>query len=100
MLGTLDEEKKSNWKSYIVPLVHAYNATRHESTGFSPHYLMFGWHPKLAIDSFLGKQTNRSSKSHASYVDQLKQRLNFAYNTAAKVAEKAGRRHKTHYDKS
>ena len=54
MLGTLDEEKKPDWKSYVAPLVYSYNATRHESTGYSPHFLMFGWHPRLAIDAFLG----------------------------------------------
>ena len=33
MLGTLENSKKSDWKSYVPSLVHAYNATRHESTG-------------------------------------------------------------------
>jgi transposase InsO family protein len=42
MLGTLDEERKPDWKSYVAPLVHSYNATRNESTGYSPHFLMFG----------------------------------------------------------
>lgn len=37
MLSTLDEDKKSDWKSYVVPMYHAYNATRHDTTGFSPH---------------------------------------------------------------
>jgi transposase InsO family protein len=48
MLGTLDEEKKPDWKSYVALLVHSYNATRHESMGYNPHFLMFGWHPRLA----------------------------------------------------
>ena len=99
MLGTLDEDKKTNWKVYVAPLVHAYNATRHESTGYSPHYLMFGWHPRLAIDAFLGNQTNPSvSGDRVSYISSLKKRLQFAYKTAAKNAEKAGRRHKVRYD--
>lgn len=36
MLGTLAPEQKSDWKTYIGPLIHAYNTTKHETTGFSP----------------------------------------------------------------
>ena len=35
MLGTLEDHQKQDWKSYVAPLVHAYNATRHDSTFFS-----------------------------------------------------------------
>lgn len=99
MLGTLEDEKKINWKSYVAPLVHAYNATKHESTGYSPHFLMFGWHPRLAIDAFLGSDVNYSCNTdRQSYVSGLKKRLQFAYKTAAKTAEKVNRRHKSRYD--
>jgi transposase InsO family protein len=46
MLGTLEPEQKKNWKAYVGPLVHAYNCTQHDSTGFSPYYLMFGRNPR------------------------------------------------------
>ena len=36
MLGTLEDHKKDDWKSYFAPLVHSYNATKHPSTGYSP----------------------------------------------------------------
>lgn len=51
MLGTLDAEQKQDWKTNVLSLVQAYNATRHDTTGYSPHYLMFGWHPRLVIDA-------------------------------------------------
>lgn len=54
VLGTLFEQQKSDWKSYVSTLTHAYNAAEHESTGYAPFYLMFGRHPRLAIDAFLG----------------------------------------------
>ena len=98
MLGTLDEEKKPDCKLFVAPLVHSYNATRQESTGYNPHFLMFGWHPRLAIDAFLGVTSDLPVKDHITYVSSLEKRLKFAYKTAAKVAEKASKRHKTRYD--
>ena len=54
ILGMLEEYQKSDWKSHVPSLVHAYNATLHSSTGYSPYFLMFGRHLRLAIDAFLG----------------------------------------------
>ena len=68
MLGTLEDDQKTDWKSYVPPLVHAYNSTRHESTGFSPHYLMFGRHPRLAVDAFLGIKPGNESSDKSKYV--------------------------------
>ena len=42
MLGTLTDEKKADWKSYVSSLVQAYNSTRNDSTRYAPFYLMFG----------------------------------------------------------
>jgi hypothetical protein len=99
MLGTLNDEQKVNWKNYVAPLVHSYNATRHESTNYSPHVLIFGWHRNLTVDAFLGVDTALAQgKRHESYARQLEKRLQFAYKTAYKAAEKASRRHKTRYD--
>ena len=38
MLVTLEDHQKDYWK------VHAYNAVKHDSTGYSPFFLMFGRH--------------------------------------------------------
>ena len=38
MLGTLSEQQKSDWKAHVPTLTNAYNATEHESTGFSPFF--------------------------------------------------------------
>ena len=98
MLGTLEDDQKSDWKSYVPSLVHAYNSTRHESTGYSPHYLMFGRHPRLAVDAFLGIKPGPERSDKSKYVTDLKKRLEFAYKAASKEAHRQGRRHKTVYD--
>ena len=101
MLGTLQEQQKADWKSHLSTLTHAYNATEHESTGFSPFFLMFGRHPRLAIDAFLGlrKEDETMRKRHKDYVDGLKSRLGTAYRTANEEAKAAARKQKKHYDK-
>ena len=37
MLGTLSEEEKSDWKSHLGCMTHAYNCTKHASTTYSPY---------------------------------------------------------------
>ena len=98
MMGTLKERQKSDWKTFVPSLTHAYNATMHESIGFSPFYLMFGRHPRLAIDAFLGIGSSEEHKSHQDYVDRLKDRLQYAYERAEIEARKKGKKYKKYYD--
>lgn len=100
MLGTLEDGRKRDWKSHVPALVHAYNSTRHDTTGFTPHFLMFGRHPRLAVDAFLGIEPDKdpSNQDKSSYISGLKRRLNFAYKIASKEARRQGQRHKQRYD--
>ena len=80
MLGTLEESRKVDLKSHVSTITHAYNAASHDCTGFSPFFLLFGQHPRLAVDAFLGlPQDTETVKGHKDYVDRLKQRLATAY---------------------
>ena len=99
MLGTMSEKQKSDWKSRVPILTHANNAAMHESTGFSPFFLMFGRHPGLAIDDFLGIRSSEERKFHQDYADKLKNRLSDAYKCACEDAAQKGEKCKHYYDK-
>ena len=54
MIGTLPDEYKTQWPQHILTLVHAYNCTQSNATGYSPFYLLYGWKPLLPIDIEFG----------------------------------------------
>lgn len=47
ILATLGQEKKPAWSQSVPYLVHAYNSTKCDATGYSPYYLMFGREARL-----------------------------------------------------
>ena len=99
VLGTLEDYQKSDWKAHVPTLVHAYNATFHDSTGYSPYFLMFGRHPRLAVDAFLGLNSDSlSSTTQTEYVRKLRDRLSFVYKKAQEASKKASAKHKLNYD--
>ena len=98
MLGTIEPSKKSDWKSYVSPIVHAYNCTRHSSTGFSPYYLMFGREPRLPIDLVFGLEINQPKQPRTKYVQDMRERLRHSYQLASEAAKKSGKRQKKYYD--
>ncbi|KAJ7991580.1 hypothetical protein DPEC_G00285340 [Dallia pectoralis] len=84
MLGTLDEEDKHHWRDFVRPVVHAYNCTRNDATGYSPYELMFGRQPMLPVDLILGlKPPTETHTTHSEYVQTLRQRLKESYALAA-----------------
>ena len=102
MLGTLSEEEKSDWKSHLGCMTHAYNCAKHASTTYSPYYLMFGRHPRLPIDIEFGlnKPNCSDNSSKSRYIQKLRRRLNYAFQKASKYSDQQAKKYKQGYDKS
>ncbi|CAI5656751.1 unnamed protein product [Oreochromis niloticus] len=99
MLGTLSDNEKLHWKEYVKPLVHAYNCTKNDVTGYSPYVLMFGRQPRLPIDLVFGLPVNAQKKSHSQYVSDLKHKLEESFKIATSNTQKNAERNKTRFDK-
>jgi transposase InsO family protein len=100
MLSCLPDEEKSRWKDQVAYVVHAYNCTRHESTGFSPFQLMFGRKPRLPVD--IVRDVNLLQDGDADYlkyVQDVRQSLKKAYEKAMVKSEEQHLRGKEAYDK-
>lgn len=99
MLGTLEPSQKCQWSQHIAHLVHAYNCTVNEATGFSPYFLMFGREARLPVDvCFAVSPDNTSPVSYLKYVAKMKQELQAAYQLAQATAQKMNQSNKERYD--
>ena len=81
ILRTLEGEEKTNSKVHEAPFVHAYNASRHASTKFSPFYLMFSCKPRLDIDLGEGEyKVEAVSPGYGMFVESLRKIMKVLYS--------------------
>ena len=100
MLGTLEDKDKQHWRDFVKPLVHAYNCTRNDTTGYSPYELMFGRQPRLPVDFILGiTPDTESPQTHSEFVSSLRRRLQESYSLATVSAQKSRDKNKIRFDK-
>ena len=99
MIGKLDPNHKHRWPDHISSICHAYNTTRSQVTGYSPHFLMFGCRRCLPIDLLFLTVRRAAVKGVDSYVTSLYDHLCLAIGKARATAEKEARRFKRIYDR-
>ena len=99
MLGTLEPDKKPDWKKYFPSSTYAYNCNKHETTKMSPHELMFGRKPRLPIDSMFDTPVQAVSNTTKDYIEALKKRMKTAQDIASKVTQEARAKMKIIYDR-
>ena len=99
MLGTLDPKKKADWKSHVGSLVLVYNCTKHDTTGFSPYYLLFGHHHRIVVDLALGRHESSGPVTSHDYINTLKEGLKEVYDLAESSVKHSQADQKDRYDR-
>lgn len=100
MLDTLEPDQNADWKKHVGPLVHAYNCTGHEQTGYRRFLLMFGRKPRLPVDLAFGiERGEKQHVNHSKYIDELQTRLKSSYELATRSVDKARDKQKDHCDR-
>nr|KAG5711896.1 hypothetical protein BaRGS_026337 [Batillaria attramentaria] len=101
MLKTLPQDQKGKWHQHLQKMVHAYNCTKSEATGYSPFFLLYGRTPRLPVDILFRIQRPELTqrKDIAKYVQEYRDSMQEAYSKAAQAAEKASSRQARHSNK-
>lgn len=97
MLRTLEETEKTRWKEHLNKVVHAYNSTIHEATGYSPFFLLFGREPTLPVDLLFPKKTCET-QTPAGYAEKWREAMQEAYAIALKNMRKSAKRSRDYYN--
>ena len=97
MMRTLPESHKTHWRDHVSKLVHAYNCTRLEATGYSPFYLLFGRSPRLPIDLAFNVKDPDNTTNYSQYVSKWLAAMKEAYTRASNLASRNANRGKKQY---
>ena len=72
LLTSLSKDQKDNWPLHLPPLIFAYNATPHSTTGYQPYELMFGCKAPTICSAWLRLADNNDNylQSKCEWVNQ------------------------------
>ena len=97
MIGKTVQSHQRDWPQRLPYVVSAYNSSVHESTGYSPNFLMFGRELQMAVDITLGNPSG-PPYSVNEYAEHLIGIMAMAYEDVRGHLGRAATRNKNAYD--
>jgi hypothetical protein len=79
-------QKHENWPELVPYIEFAYNTSVHQSTGFSPHYIVYGQQPRMTIENKLG--VKRLVDSESLFQEMIYDRLENIRKKARQLFQK------------
>lgn len=98
MIGRVIEENHRDWDSLLPYVMAAYRSSRHESTQYSPNFLMMGREVRSPADLIYGSPVDGLPLTYDDYAEELQQRMRTAYSLVRGHLRVAAERTKRYYD--
>jgi len=100
MLGKVVSQNQRNWDEFLPTVMGAYRASRHESTGFSPNFLMLGKENAAPLDVVYGIPVGEEEhyESQDGFVDNRLKIMRESYRIARENLGCSAERAKKYYD--
>ena len=100
MIGKVVHSNHRDWDERLPSIMAAYRAARHESTGYSPNFLVLGRENRAPLDIILGDipEEKEYYNSYDEFVSQMQERWRESYSTAREHLETTAERRKKEYD--
>jgi hypothetical protein len=87
LLSKIVSENQRDWAERLPMVIAAYNAAHHETTEYSPYYLMFGREYRTPLDLTLNIPQEASPLVMGDYAAQLRERIQTAYEVVKSTNE-------------
>jgi transposase InsO family protein len=101
MIAKVVSEDQYDWDVHLPTILAAYRASRHESTGFSPNFIVFGKENRAPIDLVIPSPPTYDDSSVAGvdeYTERVRERYTRAYDIVRENLSEAAQRRKEYYD--
>ena len=98
MFGRVIEENQKTWCEWLPSIMSAYRSARHESTGYTPNFIVFGCELTAPIDIVFGRPEGSAYESPDEFVEEKLRRMEQAHNLVREHFKTSSGRRKTYYD--
>ena len=98
VLGKTVAEHQKDWDIRLPYVMAAYRATRHESTGYSPNFLMMCRETYSPVDVIYERPDTESSQTYDGFVENIRDRMTAAYAEVRDMLRRSAERNKRYYD--
>ena len=100
MLAKVISADQRDWCEHVPAAMAAYRASSHETTGFSPNFLMFGREARLPVDVIQGRTMDGDEQPSTvdEFVERLTDRTQRAFDITRNHLQLAANRRKSRYD--